>query len=162
MCVRNLVSLFLQATLHCFCAMAWITVKSEGTSISWTVKRYIWLLPPVPFSSLIVTPSSWHQGYGSDQWSYLDNCFQGSCISHYGNGLKSSMIFYCKKGKPSARGSRMSGVWGRDKPRQAFPPQNLRRGCFEPTTWWLSETALTTAPGLPFHDILLQFSFLFT
>ena len=45
----------------------------------------------------------------------------------------------------------MSGVWGRDKSRQAFPPQNLRRGCFEPTIWWLSETALTTAPVLPFY-----------
>jgi len=31
-------------------------------------------------------------------------------------------IFY-KKGRPSARGSHMSGVWGREKPRQAFPPQ---------------------------------------
>ena len=50
-------------------------------------------------------------------------------------------------GRPSAGGSHMSGVWGREKPRQAFPPQNLRRGCFEPTTWWLSETALTAAPG---------------
>ena len=56
-----------------------------------------------------------------------------------------------KKGRPSAGGSHMSGVWGRDKPRQAFPSQNLRRGYFEPTTWWLSETALTTAPGLPFY-----------
>jgi len=42
----------------------------------------------------------------------------------------------------------MSGVWGRENPSQAFSPQNLRRGCFEPTAWWLSETALTTAPGL--------------
>jgi hypothetical protein len=40
-----------------------------------------------------------------------------------------------KKGRPSARGSHMSGVWGREKPRQAFPLQNLQRGCFEPTTW---------------------------
>ena len=52
-----------------------------------------------------------------------------------------------KRGRPSAAGSHMSGVYGREKPRQAFPPQNLRRGCFEPATWWLSETALTTAPG---------------
>ena len=44
-----------------------------------------------------------------------------------------------KKGRPSAGGSHMSGVWGREKPRQAFPLQNLRRGCFEPVTWWLSE-----------------------
>lgn len=34
MCVHILVSLFRQATLHCFCAMAWITVKSNGTYIS--------------------------------------------------------------------------------------------------------------------------------
>jgi len=27
------------------------------------------------------------------------------------------------KGRPSAGGSHMSGVWGREKPRQAFPPQ---------------------------------------
>ena len=59
-----------------------------------------------------------------------------------------------KKGRPSAGGSHMSGVWGREKLRQAFPLQNLRRGCFEPTTWWLSETALTTASGLPFKELL--------
>jgi hypothetical protein len=40
--------------------------------------------------------------------------------------------------------------WERDKPKQAFPPQNLRKGCFKPTTW--CETALTTAPGLPFFN----------
>ena len=39
------------------------------------------------------------------------------------------------QGSPSAGGSHMSGVWGREKPRQAFPPQNLQRGCFEPATW---------------------------
>jgi len=27
-----------------------------------------------------------------------------------------------EKGRPSAGGSHMSGVWGREKPRQAFPP----------------------------------------
>jgi len=27
------------------------------------------------------------------------------------------------KGRPGAGGSHMSGVWGREKPRQAFPPQ---------------------------------------
>jgi hypothetical protein len=74
------------------------------------------------------------------------------------NHLELKLMFYnmliitclLKRGRPSAGGSHVSGVWGRDKPRQAFPPQNLRRCCFEPTTWWLSETALTTAPGLPF------------
>jgi len=34
MCVHILVSLFQQTTLHWFCAMARITVKSKGTSIS--------------------------------------------------------------------------------------------------------------------------------
>jgi len=33
--------------------------------------------------------------------------------------LKSNKI----KGRPSAGGSHMSGVWGREKPRQAFPLQ---------------------------------------
>jgi hypothetical protein len=51
------------------------------------------------------------------------------------------------KGRLSTGGSHMSEIWGRKKPRQAFPPQNLRRGCFEPTAWWLSETTLTAAPG---------------
>ena len=53
----------------------------------------------------------------------------------------SSSYLSCQKGRPSAGGSHMSGVWGREKPRQAFPPQNLRRGCFEPVTWWLSESS---------------------
>ena len=61
-----------------------------------------------------------------------------------------------KGGRPSAGGSHMSGVWGREKLRQAFPPQNLRRGCFEPVTWWLSETALTTALGLPFPYMICK------
>ena len=56
------------------------------------------------------------------------------------------------KGRLSAGGSHMSGAWGRKKPRQAFPPANLQRGCFEPTIWGLSEIALTTASGLPFNQ----------
>jgi hypothetical protein len=36
--------------------------------------------------------------------------------------------------RPHARGSHMSWVWGRDKPRQASPLQ-MRRSCFKPTTW---------------------------
>jgi len=38
----------------------------------------------------------------------------------------------------------MSGVWGREKLRQAFPPPPAK------SAERLSETALTTAPGLPF------------
>jgi len=36
------------------------------------------------------------------------------------------------KGRPSARGSHMSGVWGREKPRQAFPPQICREAASNP------------------------------
>ena len=74
-----------------------------------------------------------------------------SCIKSW-NFNDSVILRLQKGGRPSAGCSHMSGVWGRDKPRQVFPPQNPRRGFFEPTTWWLSETALTTAPGLPFSD----------
>jgi len=51
---------------------------------------------------------------------------------------------------------RLPHEWGlgNGKTEASLPPQNLQRGCFEPTTWWLSETALTTAPGLPFLDCL--------
>ena len=44
------------------------------------------------------------------------------------SGKIPTSILHMQTGRPSARGSHMSGVWGREKPRQAFPPQNLRRG----------------------------------
>lgn len=59
------------------------------------------------------------------------------------------------KGRHSARGSHICGVWGRDKPRQAFPLQ-IWRGCFDLVIWWLSGIALTTAAGLPFAPPLSQ------
>jgi len=35
----------------------------------------------------------------------------------------SQPTIFDQTGRPSAGGSHMSGVWGREKPRQAFPPQ---------------------------------------
>jgi hypothetical protein len=39
-----------------------------------------------------------------------------------------------KEGKPSAKDSHISGVWGKDKPRRVFLPQ-MQRGYLETVTW---------------------------
>ncbi|PWZ23338.1 hypothetical protein Zm00014a_021362 [Zea mays] len=45
----------------------------------------------------------------------------------------------------------MSGTWVRNKLRQASPPPQMRRGCFEPQPGdSMSQTTLTNTPGLPF------------
>jgi len=46
--------------------------------------------------------------------------------------------------RPSRRGSHMSGVWGREKPRQAFPPQ----------TYPLVSLKKTNATGSTISEVL--------
>jgi hypothetical protein len=72
-----------------------------------------------------------------------------ACIGkNWSSNLSSNYTWIIKKiGQTQCQ--RLPHEWGLGKvKRQTFPLQNLRWGCFEPTIWWLSETALTTAPGL--------------
>ena len=52
--------------------------------------------------------------------SMLNGAFQWLCIAIVLSAPP--MFLHTKRGRPSAGGSLMSGVWGREKPRQAFPP----------------------------------------
>ena len=55
--------------------------------------------------------------------------------------------FVKKRDKPSAGGSHMSGVWGRNNRGKPYPCI-LQRGCVGPMTFGSVGSLLTTAPGL--------------